>query len=226
MNIEINVPTTLSEITLEQYQRFARLEGDDDFLTRKVLEIFCGVPYENLIDVRYNDVQGVLGHITSMLAEKPPITLKTSLNGKQWGFIPRLDDISYGEFVDLDTYLRETDTLHKAMAVLYRPIKSSIAEMYSIEGYKGADTYGDTMKQMPMDVVMGALVFFWNLANELLQATLLSLQDKELMETNGQPTHNSKASGDGTQHSISSLMAMYEDLMPLQSSPFTNASHS
>lgn len=224
MNIEINVPTTLSEITLEQYQRFARLEGDDDFLTRKVLEIFCGVPYKNLTKIRYKDVKGTLGHITSMLAEKPSITLKTTLNGKEWGFIPRLDDISYGEFVDLDTYLRETDTLNKAMAVLYRPIEAEIGKMYSIEKYESAENHSEELKQMPMDVVMGALVFFWNLANELLQATLLS--SKEVMEQSGQAKPSSKASGDGTQPSISSVMAMCEDLMKLQNFPSTNASHS
>jgi hypothetical protein len=31
MELKVIVPTSLSEITLEQYQRFARLEGDDEF---------------------------------------------------------------------------------------------------------------------------------------------------------------------------------------------------
>jgi len=221
MKIEIIVPTDLSEITLDQYQRFARLDGDDDFLTRKVLEIFCGVDYKDLLSVGYSDVRDVLEHITSMLNQKPPITLKTTLNGKQWGFIPRLDDISYGEFVDLDTYLRTTDTLHKAMAVLYRPIVAEIAQMHKIEEYKGADKYAEAMKQMPMDVVMGALVFFWTLANELLQVTLPYSQERVAM--NGQNTHSSKANGDGTQHSINSLMVTLADLMKLGDYPYTNA---
>jgi hypothetical protein len=220
MKYELTVPTDLSEITLEQYQKFARLEGDEDFMTRKVLEIFCGLPFTEMKNVRFKEVQGVLEHITSMLNQKPPITLKTTLNGKEWGFIPRLDDISYGEFVDLDTYLRETDTLHKAMAVLYRPIVAEIAQMHKIEEYKGADKYAEAMKQMPMDVVMGALVFFWNLANELLQVTLPYSQEGEGMS--GQNTHSSKASGDGTQHSINSLMVTLDDLMKLGDYPYTN----
>jgi hypothetical protein len=44
MELKVIVPTSLSEITLDQYQRFARLEGDEEFLTHKMLEIFCGVP--------------------------------------------------------------------------------------------------------------------------------------------------------------------------------------
>jgi len=35
MELKVIVPTSLSEITLEQYQRFARLQGDDEFLTKK-----------------------------------------------------------------------------------------------------------------------------------------------------------------------------------------------
>jgi len=45
MRVEILVPETLSEITLEQYQRFTALDqsADPDFLMRKMLDIFCGV---------------------------------------------------------------------------------------------------------------------------------------------------------------------------------------
>jgi hypothetical protein len=48
MELKVVVPTSLSEITLDQYQRFARLEGDEEFLTHKMLEIFCGVPLAQL----------------------------------------------------------------------------------------------------------------------------------------------------------------------------------
>ena len=47
MELKVTVPTDLSEITVDQYQRFARLEGDEEFLTHKMLEIFCGVPLSN-----------------------------------------------------------------------------------------------------------------------------------------------------------------------------------
>jgi hypothetical protein len=60
MELKVIVPTSLSEITLEQYQRFARLEGDEEFLTKKMLEIFCNVPLDKLPNIRFKDVSGVL----------------------------------------------------------------------------------------------------------------------------------------------------------------------
>jgi hypothetical protein len=71
MELKVTVPTTLSEITLDQYQRFARLQGDEEFLTHKMLEIFCGLPLADLPNVRIKSVSHVTKHINGMLAEKP-----------------------------------------------------------------------------------------------------------------------------------------------------------
>ncbi len=46
MRVEINVPDSLREIRLEQYQTFVKLyEGEvtEEFMSLKMLEIFCGV---------------------------------------------------------------------------------------------------------------------------------------------------------------------------------------
>jgi hypothetical protein len=71
MELKVVVPTSLSEITLDQYQRFARLQGDEEFLTHKMLEIFCGLPLADLPNVRIKSVSHVTKHINGMLAEKP-----------------------------------------------------------------------------------------------------------------------------------------------------------
>ena len=47
MNIEINVPTSLNEITLGQYQKFLKVAQENQecsFLNAKMIEIFCGIP--------------------------------------------------------------------------------------------------------------------------------------------------------------------------------------
>jgi hypothetical protein len=55
--------------------------------------------------------------------------------------------------------------------------------------------YQDVMKKMPLDIVMGAMVFFYHLNRELLQTTLnylqreaedtLTTQQRETLEQNG-----------------------------------------
>ena len=73
--------------------------------------------------------------------------------------------MTFGEYVDLDNYLADWQLMHKAMAVLFRPITFKKKNQYLIEEYETADKYN--MKQMTLDVVFGSLVFFWNLRNEL-----------------------------------------------------------
>ena len=160
MELKVTVPTTLSEITLDQYQRFARLQGDEEFLTHKMLEIFCGLPLADLPNVRIKSVSHITKHINGMLAEKPNLKPTFTLGEQTFGFIPELDNITYGEFVDLDTYLQDVQNMHKAMAVLYRPITQQVKSRYLIEPYESAGKYAEQMKQAPMDVVLGGVLFF------------------------------------------------------------------
>ena len=222
MELKVVVPTSLSEITLEQYQRFARLEGDEEFLTKKMLEIFCNVPIEQLPNIRFKDVSSVFKHINAMMEEKPSLTQRFTLKDQEFGFIPSLEDITYGEFVDLDSYLTDIQNLHRTMAVLYRPVVGKVARHYVIEEYESSTKYCDLMKQAPMNIVMGAVLFFWTLGRELLTATLNSLETEEgkkIFLLKGSSTND----GDGTTLSIPLLKEMLEDLMKFQSYPFTNA---
>ena len=220
MELKVVVPTSLSEITLEQYQRFARLEGDDEFLTKKMLEIFCDVPLEKLPNIRFKDISSVSKHLNTMMGERPSLKNRFTLKGTEFGFIPSIEDITYGEFVDLDSYMSDTKNLHKTMAVLYRPIVQKAGKRYEIEPYESATKYCDLMKEAPMDVAMGAVLFFWTLGKELLMATLTSLEQSQKKNTLlKQPSQND---GDGIQPSILFLKEMLGDLMRLEDSPFTN----
>ena len=218
MELKVIVPTALSEITLDQYQRFARLEGDEEFLTHKMLEIFCGVPLADLPNVKFASVANVMRHINTMFSEKPNLKTEFTIGEETYGFIPNLEDITFGEYVDLDNYMGDLQELHKTMAVLYRPITNRIGKRYAIEPYESAAKYSASMKDAPMDVVMGASVFFWRLGNELLLATLTSLE-KERTSTPQSP--NSEESGDGILPSISLLKEMLQDLNESEGLAFT-----
>ena len=211
MELKVIVPTALSEVTLDQYQRFARLEGDEEFLTHKMLEIFCGVPLANLPNVRIKDVSHISKHIMAMINEKPPLTPTFTMGDTKYGFIPEIDNITYGEFVDLDGYLQDVQDLHKVMAVLYRPITSEVKHRYLIEPYEGSNKYAEQMKQAPMSVAMGASLFFWRLGNELLRASLTSLE-RGNPKTNTPSKDNSFSVGDGTLQYINLLKEILEGL--------------
>ena len=74
------------------------------------------------------------------------------------------------------------------------------------------------MKDAPMDAVMGATLFFWRLGNDLLDATLTSLEKEK---TSIQAKPNLDVSGDGILPSISSLKEMLQDLTESEGLVFT-----
>jgi len=182
MEVKVNVPTRMQDITLEQYQKFLE-ECTDENLTEetiaiKMLEIFCGLPKDNSLQLRMSDVFNICDQINKILDEKPQLISRWKFDKLEFGFIPQLDDMTFGEYVDVDTYITEWKNMHKAMAVLYRPVMQNYKGSYEIEKYKG-DTYWELMKQMPLNLVMGCMLFFWNLEKDLVKVMRHSLKNKE-----------------------------------------------
>ena len=180
MAITLNIPESLNEITLGQYQQWVKLtEGQEinNFYQQKMIEIFCEANLKDALKMRVKDINEVTLSLNSLFETKPKFIDKCTFNNNEFGFIPKLDDMSFGEYIDLDTYLADWQTMDLAMGVLFRPISFTRKEKYLIEDYETASKYN--MKNMPLDVVMGALVFFWNLKNELLKhiTNYLSIQE-------------------------------------------------
>jgi hypothetical protein len=221
MELKLVVPTSLDEITLEQYQRFARIEGDEEFRQKKMLEIFCQVPFSDLPKVRLVDATNVLTVLSKTLNQKPELTKFFELKGTKYGFIPALNDISLGEFVDLDNYMKDWATMHRAMAVLYRPVTKEKGERYDIEDYTPDEDREELFKQMPVSVALGAMVFFYRLGNVLAQHTLSSLAKAVKTSTQGKPSSGND--GDGIPPSMLWLQEMSQSLRQSLDYLFINA---
>lgn len=224
MQYEINVPNKLSEITLEQYQAFSRIVADNDseeFISQKMVSIFCKIKLSQVLFMRVQDVVEIVSTFTQMLEQDKKLQTKFKLGDTEFGFIPNLEEMTFGEYVDLDTNLGDWQTMHKAMAVLYRPIVKSKGDKYEIEPYYGTANYSEVMKYAPLDVVMGAMVFFYRLSNELLKATLNYLEE-ETMEMVTQQKSNSAHNGDGTIPSMHLLRETLESLKTSQDFQFFN----
>lgn len=173
MEVKVNIPESLSEIKVGDYQDFIRIaskEGNDDlFIRQKMVQIFCNIPLLAVSKMKRSDFMMVSNAILSTLQEKCEFVDRFELDGKPFGFIPNLNTMSLGEFIDLDSYIKELDDHHKLMAVLYRPITIEKKGGYLIEDYEGSSKYAELMKYAPVSVMLGAKVFFWKLAKQLLR---------------------------------------------------------
>ena len=180
MKLQITIPEKLSEITLSQYQSWLKVaEGKEitPFLQQKMIEIFCNVTLKQVLMIKATDIDSITNDINKVFEEKPKLITMFKLNEMEFGFIPKLDEITFGEYVDLDSYLPNWETMHKAMSVLFRPVTFKKKEQYLVSDYEGSGKYD--LRNMTLDVVFGALVFFWSLKNELQKHILNYLANQK-----------------------------------------------
>ena len=220
MKLEISIPTELKEIKLAQYQAFLKIAKDNDdeeFLNQKMVQTFCNIDLKDVAEIRFKDVLEITASLGNMFNVKEHKFInRFKLGGVEFGFIPDLEEMTFGEYTDLDSYIGDWDNMHKAMAVLYRPITNKgLNNTYDIEKYNGSITYCDVMKHAPLDVVLGANVFFYNLGNELLKSTVTYLENNKAIQTILQQ-HSSDKDGDGI---VQSMLLLKETLTTLTESP-------
>ena len=227
----LEVPKELSAITLQQYQKYLKvMEGNEDaedteFINLKVLEIFCGVTMKEAYKLPLAEFSFIINHIVEIFKEDTPLQRDFTLTDPQgnsvtFGFIPKLDDISLGEFIDLDNYIGDWQEIHKAMAVLYRPITFRKGDLYLIEDYEGSDKYAEVMKDAPVNVALGSVVFFYRLGNVLSSYLLDSLTQK--LKKDPELIKDLEQNGDGINQYTQSLEEMSQNLKRLQNYKLPN----
>ena len=188
VQIELSVPDALSDITLGQYQKYLKIldsnkddENAAEFINLKTIEIFCNVDFKDVLKIPLGEAEKVLTIINKAFDEKPDIIRHFKLLNVDMGFIPNLERISLGEYIDVENNIVDWQTMHKAMAVLYRPVNFKSREKYTVAPYEPSDEVSELMKEMPLDVAMSSMVFFYDLGMELLKAIPTFIQ-KNLTE--------------------------------------------
>ena len=178
--MKIKIPSSLEAITLEKYQKYLKIQEnntDETFLAIKMIEIFLGLRGDTIMKMKAKSIRDITNVLSEMFTEKPPLVKEFTMKGVDYGFIPDLENMTFGEYIDLDTYIGDVENLHRAMAVLYRPITQKTKDKYLIEEYEGEDD--EKMKDMPMNAVLSSILFFYHLGMELSTTMLNYLQEEE-----------------------------------------------
>ena len=209
MKVELIVPNSLNEVTLGQYQEYIKLNDLSEVeMSLKMIEIFCNLNSEQVRYLKATDVSAVISIISEMFDSKPGLINTFKIEGIEYGFIPNLDEMSFGEYIDLDTYIGDWDNIDKAMGVLYRPVEMRKGNRYHIKEYEAGET--EHLKAMPLDAVLGSILFFYRLGNDLCEITMNSLEVTEMEDL--QVLLNSEKNGVGTQVFMQSLNKIFDDL--------------
>lgn len=173
----LNVPIAIDAISLGMFQDYQNAVNDVE-----KIHAITGKPTDFIEKLKIETIQTMIDMFENGLKTGQP---KEKFRFKKLGFIPDLSSMTLAEYIDIDTFAKEVykdgdlvaDNLVKLLSVLYRPVKIDMKKFYRLEAYDSDSsyTYEDQIRELPMDVVHGALLFFSHLEKELLQNSLSSL---------------------------------------------------
>lgn len=150
--IQVRIPD-IQDVTVGQYQEYLSLiesiEDEERDVSREVIAIFANLDIEIIgkmpaakVAEAMMGIQTILGNISGEHG-----LIKTfDLLDQKFGFIPDLENATFDEYVDTDTFLKDpANDLHNLLAVLYRPVtkekKLKGIHTYQIEEYDEAEKY-------------------------------------------------------------------------------------
>ena len=200
MDIEIIVPENWQDVTLQQYLKFYKAmkpyEGSEDYST-KIIEIaayyLCNIDAETLnklpIDI-FNEISKALMELI-LSGKKQELVKSFVIGDTKYGFITNLDQMTYGEYVDLVTYSKDVyENAALICSILYRPILDEDKTTYRIQEYKGTNENQIDLfyQKLTMDVIFGALSFFLRLQTDLSNSTLTYMTETMMKMMEETPT--------------------------------------
>lgn len=164
---KVKLTLDYSTITVKQYVDFITNEGNEIGQVSAIM----GQTKDYVRQLSPEDITKVIDAFKSVI-ESP--VAEHQHKWKTYGFVPDVNKISFGEWLDLESNCKDfPKNLNKILSILYRPISSEIGTKYKIEQYTAEHlTNCDTFNEMPLSIANGALVFFSNIENELLNRSL------------------------------------------------------
>ena len=186
------LPTEWNEVSISQYSKLMKVLDNEDASEIEVivrtLEALIGIESRVLTKAPLKYLKGVYIELAILTSKEPANHLKKviEIDGVEYGMIPDFNDLTLGEFVDLDNYLQDSwNNLVKIFAVLYRPIVERKGDKYIIEDYTLKDIkerreiFSD---KLSIDTAFGAMVFFYDIGSKLIEnmVSSLEMQNQEL----------------------------------------------
>ena len=228
MKIEVTRATNVNEISLGAYQKFQEVcatSNDEEFISMKMIEIFCGIELKDVVKIKLSSVAEMITHFSKIFSEKQEFIHRFCIGTQEFGFLPSVEDISMGEYIDIVKYSSSWEEMHKAMAAMYRPIVKTKGDAYEIQEYSGTINYSEVMKFAPCGIAIAASVFFWTLGNEFIKAIPHYLEKKmsKKMKTTLASQLNLANGGDGISQYMQLLKETWSDSMQLPHFHYTNA---
>tara|TARA_R100001460_G_C3486718_1_gene168877 strand:- start:63 stop:707 length:645 start_codon:yes stop_codon:yes gene_type:complete len=193
-----------SDVTLDKWVKLISVkERTKSEEALEIISTLSDMPIKLIKELSINDVAIILQKVAKLQEEtKSNLKKIIKINDVKYGFHPNLEEITIGEYADIETYFKNgiENNLPKLMAVLYRPITEIDGDNYSIEAYGKSDLRmrAEKFKKMKAEDVNNALVFFWTFVKELLRCLQQFLTHQNIAILNKVQMNNLPTSGVGS----------------------------
>ena len=180
---EFNLIKSWEDVTLGKWIKLLKL--DKVGKSKEALEtikILSDIPEQLISKLGIQDVATIMTRF-SELQNNATKKLKRiiKIEDKEYGFHPSLEDITLGEWADIETFIKSgiKENMPEIMAVLYRPVVEKKNKKYTIEAYDGNITIrAEEFKKMSAEQVQSSLVFFWTFVEGLLKILTSYLKER------------------------------------------------
>ena len=169
-----------SDVTLEKWLKLVDFHnGTKSNEALETIAELSNIPKDLITQLELRDIAVMMGSISELQAEQDSSLKRIiEIEGKRYGFHPNLDEITLGEYADLEQFIKLGIEKHlpEIVAVLYRPIVEEKNGVYTIAAYDGdISIRAEEMKKMSAEQVQSALVFFYHFVSVLLMTSQSSL---------------------------------------------------
>lgn len=180
--VEYKLPEYL---TIEQYVKIYKMQDlfEDQYFAAKLISLLTDAPVNELLEHDYQEINFLASELLTLIPIAAPFEDRFELDGVHYGFFPNWKDLTFAEFIDLDTLSSKKpeellDQLHYLIAIMYRPIiKERSTHDFDIEKYDVNTMKGRAelfKKKLNVRYVLSAQSFFTQLEKKFSVYSQLS----------------------------------------------------
>lgn len=175
-------------ISIGHYANIYKIKDlfSDDYFYAKLLSTVTNAPLNDLLEGGFEEISFLAASILDLMPTTNSVKFEDrfELNGVEYGFFPNWRDLTFAEYIDMDTISTKKpqdllDHLHILAAIMYRPIVSEVSRHnYQIEPYDMDDMVKRSelfKKELDVRYVLAAQTFFITYARMFLDYTPTSL---------------------------------------------------
>jgi hypothetical protein len=142
----VNIPDDINEINLYQFQDW--MENPKDI--KRKLAIFLQIDFDKIDIIQDEYIAEINEELDELLNKPNTYTLRLLIDGKPYNFISDLNKISFGEYIDICTYITKVEHWHRLMAVVFKPDNKD-------DKYEGTGDIKDVFLTTPLGEVTAAV---------------------------------------------------------------------